>query len=90
MDCWAALVRPLPGSRSDSRGNWGYHQVMPAMVSVVKLNVDENPLTLQISNQHIPTMLIFKDGKLITMTGGRTTQGRNRKTLGWSLVNSKG
>jgi thioredoxin-like negative regulator of GroEL len=33
---------------------------------IAKLNVDENPLTAaQFQIQSIPTMLIFKDGKLV-------------------------
>jgi thioredoxin 1 len=38
---------------------------------IAKLNVDENPRTAaQFQIQSIPTMLIFKDGKLVDRTIG--------------------
>lgn len=63
VDCWAPWCGPcriiapvLDQLAAESRGNY----------RIAKLNVDENP---QISSRFqiasIPTMLIFKDGKLI-------------------------
>jgi thioredoxin 2 len=63
VDCWAPWCGPcrvvgpvLDQLAAESQGNY----------RIAKLNVDENPQTsssYQISS--IPTMLIFKDGKLI-------------------------
>lgn len=63
VDCWAPWCGPcrmiapvMDQLAAESQGNY----------RITKLNVDENPLTasrFQISS--IPTMLIFKDGKLI-------------------------
>jgi len=63
VDCWAPWCGPcrmigpiLDQLAAESRGRY----------RIVKLNVDENPQTasrFQIAS--IPTMLIFKDGKLI-------------------------
>lgn len=63
VDCWAPWCGPcriiapvLDQLAAESRGNY----------RIAKLNVDENPQTasrFQIAS--IPTMLIFKDGKLI-------------------------
>ncbi len=63
MDCWAPWCRPclmiaptLDRLAAESNGQY----------VIAKLNIDENPLTasrFQIAS--IPTMLLFKDGKLI-------------------------
>ena len=63
VDCWAPWCGPcriigpvMDQLAAESQGNY----------RIAKLNVDENPQTasrFQISS--IPTMLIFKDGKLI-------------------------
>ena len=63
VDCWAPWCRPclmiaptLDKLAAESQGQY----------RIAKLNVDENPQTaarFQISS--IPTMLLFKDGKLI-------------------------
>ncbi len=49
-------------------------------VKVVKLNVDENPLTASQYGIHsIPTMLFFKEGKLVQRADRSAPQRRNRK-----------
>ena len=63
VDCWAPWCGPcrvigpvMDELAAESQGNY----------RIAKLNVDDNPLTasrFQIAS--IPTMLIFKDGKLI-------------------------
>jgi thioredoxin 2 len=63
VDCWAPWCGPC-------------HMVAPILdqlaseyatrVKIAKLNVDENPMTAaQYSTQSIPTLLFFKDGKLV-------------------------
>jgi len=40
-------------------------------IKIVKLNVDENPLTASKYHiQNIPTMLLFKDGKIVNRLVG--------------------
>ena len=40
-------------------------------ISIVKLNIDENPLTPQKYNvRGIPTLLIFKDGEVVSNRAG--------------------
>jgi thioredoxin 2 len=63
LDCWAPWCGPcrmvgpiMEQLASESKGRY----------RVAKLNVDENPRTAaQFQIQSIPTMLIFKDGKLV-------------------------
>ena len=63
LDCWAPWCGPcrmvgpiMEQLASESNGRYG----------IAKLNVDENPRTAsQFQIQSIPTMLIFKGGKLI-------------------------
>ena len=63
LDCWAPWCGPcrmvgpiMEQLAAESNGRY----------RIAKLNVDENPLTAaQYQIQSIPTMLIFKDGKLI-------------------------
>lgn len=63
LDCWAPwcgpcrMVGPIMDQlAADSNGKY----------RIAKLNVDENPQTAsQFQIQSIPTMLIFKDGKLV-------------------------
>ncbi|HEU4769904.1 MAG TPA: thioredoxin [Pyrinomonadaceae bacterium] len=63
LDCWAPWCGPcrriapiMDQLAAESQGRY----------RVAKLNVDENPLiTSQFQIASIPTMLIFKDGKLI-------------------------
>ena len=68
VDCWAPWCGPC-------------HMVSPILdqlaseyagrVKIAKLNVDENPLTAsQYSIRSIPTMLLFKDGKLVNSLVG--------------------
>ena len=63
LDCWAPWCGPcrMVGPIMDqlARESGGRYRI-------AKLNVDENPQTAaQFQIQSIPTMLIFKDGKLI-------------------------
>ena len=63
LDCWAPWCGPcrMVGPIMDqlARESGGRYRI-------AKLNVDENPRTAaQFQIQSIPTMLIFKDGKLI-------------------------
>ena len=63
VDCWAPWCGPcrmvgpiMEQLAAESKGRY----------RVAKLNVDENPRTAaQFQIQSIPTMLIFKDGKLV-------------------------
>lgn len=63
VDCWAPWCGPcriigpvMDQLAAESQGNY----------RIAKLNVDENPATAsQYQISSIPTMLIFKDGKLI-------------------------
>jgi thioredoxin 2 len=63
LDCWAPWCGPcrmispiMEQLAAESKGRY----------RVAKLNVDENPRTAaQFQIQSIPTMLIFKDGKLV-------------------------
>jgi thioredoxin 2 len=68
VDCWAPWCAPC-------------RQVAPVLddlaakyaggVKIAKLNVDENPLTAaQYDIRSIPTMLLFKDGKLVNRLVG--------------------
>lgn len=72
VDCWAPWCRPclmiapaLDQLAAESQGQY----------RIAKLNVDENPQTasrFQIAS--IPTMLLFKDGKLIDRLIGLTSK----------------
>lgn len=63
LDCWAPWCGPcrmigpiMEQLASESNGRY----------RIAKLNIDENPLIAsQFQIQSIPTMLIFKDGKLV-------------------------
>jgi thioredoxin len=63
LDCWAPwcgpcrMIAPIVEQlAAESQGRY----------RIVKLNVDENPQTAaKFQIQSIPTMLIFKDGKLV-------------------------
>jgi thioredoxin len=63
LDCWAPWCGPcrmigpiVEQLAAESQGRY----------RIAKLNVDENPQTAaQFQIQSIPTMLIFKDGKLV-------------------------
>jgi len=68
MDCWAPWCAPcrmltpiLEELASKYAGG----------IKIVKLNVDENPLTASKYHiQNIPTMLLFKDGKIVNRLVG--------------------
>jgi len=68
MDCWAPWCSPcrllapiLEELASKYAGG----------VKIVKLNVDENPMTASTYHiQNIPTMLLFKDGKIVNRLVG--------------------
>jgi thioredoxin 2 len=73
VDCWAPWCGPC-------------HMVSPILeqlaseyagrVKIAKLNVDENPLTAsQYAIRSIPTMLLFKDGKLVNSLVGALPKG---------------
>jgi len=68
MDCWApwcAPCRALAPILEDLASKYA------GGVRIVKLNVDENPLTAsEYHIQNIPTMLLFKKGKLVNRLVG--------------------
>ena len=56
---------------------------MAGKVKIVKLNVDENPETAdKFSIRSIPTLLIFKDGKLADRTVGASSKGDLTRWIG--------
>jgi thioredoxin 2 len=68
VDCWAPwcgpcrTLSPIIDELASDYAN---------AVKVVKLNVDENPLTAsQYGIRSIPTMLFFKDGKMVDKVSG--------------------
>jgi thioredoxin 2 len=68
VDCWAPwcgpcrTIAPILDELADKYAGG---------VKITKLNVDENPLIAsQYSIQNIPTMLLFKDGKLVNKLVG--------------------
>ena len=68
VDCWAPwcgpcrTIAPILDELADKYAGG---------VKITKLNVDENPLIAsQYSIQSIPTMLLFKDGKLVNKLVG--------------------
>jgi thioredoxin 2 len=73
VDCWAPWCGPcrmvspiLDQLASEYAGR----------VKIAKLNVDENPLTAsQYSIRGIPTMLLFRDGKLVNSLVGALPRG---------------
>lgn len=80
LDCWAPWCGPcrmvgpiMEQLASESKGRY----------RVTKLNVDENPLTAaKYQIQSIPTMLIFKDGKLVDrIIGAQPKQAIEAKLL---------
>jgi thioredoxin 2 len=68
VDCWAPwcapcrTVAPIIDELADKYAGG---------VKIAKLNIDENPMiTSQYTIQSIPTMLLFKDGKLVNRLVG--------------------
>jgi len=68
VDCWAPwcapcrTVAPILDELADKYAGG---------VKIAKLNIDENPMiTSQYTIQSIPTMLLFKDGKLVNRLVG--------------------
>ena len=56
---------------------------MAGKVKIVKLNVDENPETAdKFSIRSIPTLLIFKDGKLADQKVGALSKGDLSRWIG--------
>ncbi|PKN65405.1 MAG: thioredoxin [Deltaproteobacteria bacterium HGW-Deltaproteobacteria-10] len=79
VDCWAPWCAPC-------------HKLSPVIeelasdyangVKVAKLNVDENPVTAaQYGIRSIPTMLLFKDGKLVQRLVGALPKEEIEKSL---------
>jgi len=68
MDCWApwcAPCRMLTPILEELAAKYA------GGIKIVKLNVDENPLTAsQYHIQNIPTMLLFKDGEIVNRLVG--------------------
>jgi thioredoxin 1 len=61
---------------------------MTGKVSIVKVNVDENPETPTIYQvRSIPTLMLFKDGKVLsTLVGGHHTKSKLIEWLNEQLV----
>jgi len=56
---------------------------MAGKVKVVKLNVDENPQTAEkFGVRSIPTLMIFKDGKLAAQKVGAASKGDLTRWIG--------
>jgi thioredoxin-like negative regulator of GroEL len=59
---------------------------LPGRLRVAKVNVDENPmLSGRYGVQSIPTMMIFKEGQLVTRWAGALPEGAIRQRLKQSL-----
>jgi thioredoxin 1 len=59
---------------------------MAGKVKVVKLNVDENPAVAgQLGIRSIPTLMIFKDGKLASQKVGAAPKGELVKWINAAL-----
>jgi thioredoxin len=59
---------------------------LPGRLRVAKVNVDENPmLSGRYGVQSIPTMMIFKDGQLVTRWAGALPEGGIRQRLRQAL-----
>jgi thioredoxin 1 len=59
---------------------------MEGKVKIVKLNVDENPQTAaKFGIRSIPTLMIFKDGKLAAQKVGAASKGDLSRWIGSSV-----
>ena len=59
---------------------------MDGKVKIVKLNVDENPQTAaKFGIRSIPTLMIFKDGKLAAQKVGAASKGDLSRWIGASV-----
>ncbi len=59
---------------------------MDGKVKIVKLNVDENPQTAaKFGIRSIPTLMIFKDGKLAAQKVGAASKGDLSRWIGSSV-----
>lgn len=74
LDFWAEwcgpckMIAPLLGAIADDYGD---------RIRVVKLNVDENPLTARRYNvRSIPTLLLFKDGDVAAQQVGAVSKAQ--------------
>ena len=83
VDCWAAWCFPcrvLSPMLEQLAGEYGE-------IAFGKLNVDENPATaVQYGIMSIPTLLYFKDGKLVDRTMGALPKEAIENRLGKLLT----
>lgn len=79
VDCWAPWCGPC---RMVAPVLEQLAQEYAGRIRIAKLNVDENPVTAsKYSIQSIPTMLLFKDGKLVDMLVGALSRGEIKKRM---------
>ena len=72
------MLTEIPAGAMDRDGEWAEDCVQRELadkyaggVKIAKLNIDENPMiTSQYTIRSIPTMLLFKDGKLVNRLVG--------------------
>ena len=79
LDCWAPWCGPcrMMGPVIDELA-----VELAGTVRVAKLNVDQNPQTAQaLGIQSIPTLLVFRDGKVIGSMAGAAPKATVRKML---------
>jgi len=79
LDCWAPWCGPCkmitPVLEQLAREYAG-------KIKIAKLNVDENPVTSsQFAVQSIPTMLLFKNGKMVNRLVGALPKGEIEKQI---------
>ncbi|HEN21243.1 MAG TPA: thioredoxin [Desulfobacteraceae bacterium] len=79
VDCWAPWCGPC---RMVAPVLEQLAQEYAGRIKIAKLNVDENPVTAsKYSIQSIPTMLLFKDGKLVDTLVGALSRGEIKKRM---------
>jgi len=79
LDCWAPWCGPC---RMMAPVIDELAVELAGTVKVAKLNVDQNPQTAQtLSIQSIPTLLVFRDGKVIGGMTGAAPKATVRKML---------